>query len=73
GTPVVALFGSTNERETYPLTQPGKLRLLKAPGVACSPCKLRECPIDHRCMTRISVSTVLAAIEELVCIASRRA
>ncbi|HUX68435.1 MAG TPA: lipopolysaccharide heptosyltransferase II [Terriglobales bacterium] len=72
GTPVVALFGSTNERETYPLTQPGKLRLLKVPGVACSPCKLRACPIDHPCMTGISVPMVLAAIEEMVCIASRR-
>jgi len=61
GTPVVAIFGSTNERETYPLTQPGGLQLLKAPGVECSPCKLRECPIDHRCMTRITVEDVLAA------------
>lgn len=64
GTPVVALFGSTNERETYPLTEPGKLRLLKVPGIECSPCKLRECPIDHRCMTRLSVEVVLAAALE---------
>ncbi|HVB39912.1 MAG TPA: lipopolysaccharide heptosyltransferase II [Terriglobales bacterium] len=61
GTPVVALFGSTNDRETYPLTAAGKLRLLKVPGIECSPCKLRECPIDHRCMTRMSVAEVLAA------------
>lgn len=67
GTPVVALFGSTNERETYPLTESGKLRLLKAPDIACSPCKLRDCPIDHRCMTRIEVAAVLAAVEELLC------
>ncbi|MGH9468015.1 MAG: lipopolysaccharide heptosyltransferase II [Terriglobales bacterium] len=64
GTPVVALFGSTNEKETYPLTEDGKLNLIKAPGIACSPCKLRECPIDHRCMERISVRTVLAAVED---------
>lgn len=66
GTPVVALFGSTNERETYPLTEAGKLHLLKVPGIACSPCKLRECPIDHRCMTRMTVATVLAAAEEVL-------
>jgi heptosyltransferase-2 len=65
GTPVVALFGSTNERETYPVALPGRLRLLKAPGVACSPCKLRECPIDHRCMTRIEVGEVLRAVAEV--------
>lgn len=64
GTPVVAIFGSTNDRETYPLTQPGRLRLIKAPGIECSPCKLRECPIDHRCMTRIGVEEVLAATLE---------
>lgn len=66
GTPVVALFGSTNERETYPLTEPGKLRLLKVPGIECSPCKLRECPIDHRCMERLSVAEVAAAAREFL-------
>lgn len=66
GTPVVAIFGSTNERETYPLAEMGKLRLLKAPGIECSPCKLRECPIDHRCMTRIEVAEVLNAVEEVL-------
>ncbi|MGH9394544.1 MAG: lipopolysaccharide heptosyltransferase II [Terriglobales bacterium] len=72
GTPVVALFGSTNERETYPLAQAGKLHLLKAPEIACSPCKLRECPIDHRCMTRISAAQVQAAVQEALCSDPRR-
>ena len=72
GTPVVALFGSTNERETYPLTEAGKLRLLKVPGIACSPCKLRECPIDHPCMTGIEVPTVLQAVNELMATARAR-
>lgn len=64
GTPVVAIFGSTNERETYPLTRPGRFRLIKAPGIECSPCKLRECPIDHRCMTHVDVEEVLASALE---------
>lgn len=64
GTPVVAIFGPTNERETYPLSLPGRFRLIKAPGVECSPCKLRECPIDHRCMTRVQVDEVLEAVLE---------
>ncbi|MHB8736310.1 MAG: lipopolysaccharide heptosyltransferase II [Terriglobales bacterium] len=62
GTPVVAIFGSTNELQTYPLTRRDGLQLLKAPGVECSPCKLRECPIDHRCMTRITVEDVMTAV-----------
>ncbi len=66
GTPVVALFGPTNEQETYPLTEEGKLRLITAAGIACRPCKLRECPIDHRCMERIAVGTVLAAAGEIL-------
>jgi len=27
--------------------------------VHCSPCMLRECPIDHRCMRRIGVDRVV--------------
>lgn len=61
GTPVVAIFGSTNARETHPLAAPGTWRLVQAPGIECSPCKRRECPIDHRCMTRIGSEEVLAA------------
>jgi heptosyltransferase-2 len=40
-------------------------RLVREP-VHCSPCKLRECPIDHRCMTRISSDRVLEAARELL-------
>jgi heptosyltransferase-2 len=27
-------------------------------GVECAPCKLRDCPIDHRCMTRVGSERV---------------
>ena len=30
--------------------------------VFCRPCMLRECPIDHRCMKRISVEQVYNAV-----------
>jgi len=30
----------------------------------CSPCLLRECPIDHRCMTRVSAERVIEAAEK---------
>lgn len=66
GTPVVALFGPTNEKATYPLAESGKLRLVTAAGVACRPCKLQECPIDHRCMRNISVAKVRAEVDAVL-------
>ncbi len=58
GTPVVAVFGPTDAEATGPLGPGG--RIVREP-VPCSPCLLRECPIDHRCMTHISVEQVLQA------------
>jgi heptosyltransferase-2 len=31
--------------------------------VSCSPCFLRHCPVDHRCMTRVSVDQVYEATQ----------
>lgn len=58
GRPVVAIFGPTDERVTRPV---GDHDVIVAP-VFCRPCMLRDCPIDHRCMKRISVDTVFAAV-----------
>jgi heptosyltransferase-2 len=55
GVPLVALFGPTDWRETAPRGR--HQRLVREP-VDCAPCKLRECPIDHRCMRRVSVERV---------------
>lgn len=57
GVPVVAIFGPTDERVTAPL---GNHDIL-VEQVFCRPCMLRDCPIDHRCMKRISVDRVFAA------------
>ena len=62
GTPVVALFGPTNEHATAPLAAPGGRVQVLAEDVHCRPCMLRTCPIDHRCMTRLLPERVLAAI-----------
>ena len=65
GARVVAVFGPTNERATRPLTRPGvRAEVVSAP-VWCRPCMLRECPIDHRCMTRIEPRDVLAALNRV--------
>lgn len=58
GLPVVGIFGPTDAAGTSPVTP--DFTLVREP-VECSPCFLRHCPIDHRCMTRISVERVLGA------------
>jgi len=56
--PLVALFGSTNDIATGPY---GHGEVIHK-HVECSPCYLRTCPIDFRCMKRIEVDEVFAAI-----------
>lgn len=58
-TPLVALFGSTNPLRTGPW-QCGTVLYEK---VDCSPCYLRKCPIDFRCMKRITPQKVIDALE----------
>ena len=53
--PVVAIFGPTDWRTTSPFG--GAHAVVRQP-VDCAPCLLRECPIDHRCMTGVSVEQV---------------
>ncbi len=64
GARVIAVFGSTNERGTAPLTSgPDAPRPVVLTAEAwCRPCMLRECPIDHRCMTGISARDVANAL-----------
>jgi heptosyltransferase-2 len=62
GTPLVAVFGPTDWRETAP-AGPGPARLVRE-DVDCAPCLLRECPIDHRCMTRVNVERVVQEARE---------
>ena len=58
GVPVTAVFGPTDETATRPI---GDAHRVLTHDVFCRPCMLRECPIDHRCMRRIGVSTVVEA------------
>jgi len=62
GTPVVVPFGSTSPELTGPgLPGDGRHKFLTA-NAPCSPCFLRVCPIDFRCMTSISVERVVDAV-----------
>ncbi len=57
GIPVVVPFGSTSPDLTGP-TGGGHHKLIME-EVPCAPCFLRECPIDFRCMTGITVERVV--------------
>lgn len=61
-TPLVALFGSTNDVATGPY-QHG---IVIHKHVECSPCYLRTCPIDFKCMKQIEVDEVYRAMEDLL-------
>lgn len=60
GLPQVIIFGPTDENGTAPLHP--RARLVRQP-TGCSPCFLRHCPIDHRCMTRVTVEEVWRTVE----------
>lgn len=62
GTPVVAPFGSTSPELTGPVSIPGLSHHILSSDVPCSPCFLRECPIDFRCLNGISVARVVSAV-----------
>ncbi len=63
GVPTVAIFGATDDTTTGPT---GPLARVVREPVECSPCLKRECPIDHRCMTRVDAARVAEAALELL-------
>lgn len=63
GVPTVAVFGATDPEATGPA---GPVARVVREPVACSPCLLRECPIDHRCMRAVSAERVAQSALELI-------
>lgn len=61
GTKTLVIFGPTNDKTTKPV---GAEIIRK--NVECAPCMLRNCPIDHRCMTRISAEEVFIKVLDLL-------
>lgn len=68
GVPTVVIFGPTKHLSTRPLSD---VATFVRHDVECSPCMLRDCPIDHRCMTRVEVSDVYLAAQNLLMTAAR--
>jgi heptosyltransferase-2 len=63
GVPVVAIFGSTEPALTGPL---GNAHIILRHHVECSPCCLRECPIDFRCMKAVTTEEVVDAVRSIL-------
>ncbi|HKS29556.1 MAG TPA: lipopolysaccharide heptosyltransferase II [Pyrinomonadaceae bacterium] len=55
GRPTLVIFGPTDPRTTRPFNASAEI-MMRPPD--CAPCMLRDCPIDHRCMTAISPEEV---------------
>jgi heptosyltransferase-2 len=56
------VFGATDDTTTGPT---GPLAYVVREHAECSPCLLRECPIDHRCMTRVAAARVTGVALDL--------
>lgn len=69
GVPTLAIFGATDDFATGPT---GELSRVVREPVECSPCLLRECPIDHRCMTRVGAARVVQEALALLEMDARR-
>jgi len=63
GVPTVAVFGATDDTTTGPTGDGARVVREHA---ECSPCLLRQCPIDHRCMTRVTAAGVTTAASLLL-------
>jgi lipopolysaccharide heptosyltransferase II len=63
GLPVVAVFGSTEPALTGPV---GNGHVIVRHHVECSPCFLRECPIDFRCMKEVTTLQVVDAMMSIL-------
>ena len=63
GRPTLVIFGPTNPLTTRPFA--AEAEILRHPP-DCAPCMLRDCPIDHRCMTAITVDEVFENSQALL-------
>jgi heptosyltransferase-2 len=63
GVPTMAVFGSTEPQLTGPMGP--RSRVLRH-HVPCSPCFLRECPIDFACMKSITPEMAIATAETML-------
>jgi heptosyltransferase II len=63
GVPQVAIYGPTHPG--WSAHSLDSTTILRAEDVDCLGCHHKECPIDHRCMTRLQPQTVADALRKL--------
>ena len=63
GVPTLAIFGSTEPQLTGPMG--ARSRVLRH-HVPCSPCFLRECPLDFACMRNITPESAIVVAEAML-------
>ncbi len=63
GRPTLVIFGPTNPLTTRPFSP--FAQIIREPP-ECAPCMLRDCPIDHRCMTAITPDHVFDQAREML-------
>ena len=65
GTPTTVVFGPTDPDATRPWDgprpdgRPVRLRVVRR-RVPCAPCRFKRCPLDHACMSGVTVDDVFA-------------
>ena len=64
GTPLIAVYGSTDPARTPPIFDGKKMIVYK--NVECSPCFLRTCPIDFKCMRRITPEELFLDVKKML-------
>jgi heptosyltransferase-2 len=61
--PTLVIFGPTDPRTTRPFSKSAEV-IRRPPD--CAPCMLRDCPIDHRCMTAITPEEVFTQASSMM-------
>ncbi|MDP0492073.1 MAG: glycosyltransferase family 9 protein [Verrucomicrobiota bacterium JB023] len=62
GLPVVNLMGPHAPGTERPL---GRIHASLTTHAECSPCRLRECPLDHRCLEEITAEMAMSAVKSV--------
>lgn len=63
GLPTAVIFGPNAPEWKRPVS---KRSIVIREHVACSPCYLKRCPLDHRCQNEVTVKMVMDALERAI-------
>lgn len=63
GLPATVIFGPNSPEWKRPVS---KQSVVVRDHVACSPCYLKKCPLDHRCQSNVTVEMVMEGLERAI-------